>query len=638
MDKLRKPVDHSNKFTLKVILIAIFFVSLIVGLAIYIYSYPRATIRLYNDEGVLEKTVRKYKGSKLRLQDLPEIYKTGHSFTSWTYDEDGDYKVLDGLVLDQDEYDFYGHFQRNLYTVTYYIQKYTSDAETDITYEEFDKTEVYYADNFTVPTGIDEDTGKLTALLADRVGYTFNGWSTSVEYEDAIANNETIRVFKGGQSYNYQDSENLQLYAIWSKDVYAIKLNTGVSYKTYSSTEITDLIENRDYVVFDNNGVNLYFAIDRYGKYIIQNDKIDTRETGGISSAKVKYLDYFQPAVEPFTNYTLPDNIIVGASEYDFQGWYLSNTFEDNMTTNQALQVDVDEGTRIPYLKGSGGKRVVNAVEVAPIDGVRQFVFNIYSKWVRRSYNVTLTDSKKVLTDTMEYEVYKYDDNYGRLYLTDINFVPLMNNYLGKDEYGVDIPGATKVLADNYRADVSVMNVSTPYKFIGWTDNVTLAKYYTWTQTVETNGDTGLAERWVTEYINTTYRHETSGDVTMSANWAQMYEIFYAKKFTNITTRYESDVYAIIGEVVDLYTASFMLGLGGKAAQIVSTTESQEHLGWIANSNAKEVTKKADDVPTLVAENGHCFYTLTEKDLRNQNNIAAANNYFIFYNYIVTNG
>ena len=91
MDKLRKPVDHSNKFTLKVILIAIFFVSLIVGLAIYIYSYPRATIRLYNDEGVLEKTVRKYKGSKLRLQDLPEIYKTGHSFTSWTYDEDGDY-------------------------------------------------------------------------------------------------------------------------------------------------------------------------------------------------------------------------------------------------------------------------------------------------------------------------------------------------------------------------------------------------------------------------------------------------------------------------------------------------------------------------------------------------------------------
>ena len=61
-NNLKKPVDHSNKFTLKVILIAIFFVGLIVALAVYIYSFPRAVIRLYNDEGVLEETVEKEKG------------------------------------------------------------------------------------------------------------------------------------------------------------------------------------------------------------------------------------------------------------------------------------------------------------------------------------------------------------------------------------------------------------------------------------------------------------------------------------------------------------------------------------------------------------------------------------------------
>ena len=634
-NNIKKPVDHSNKFTLKVIIIAILFVSAIVALAVYIYSYPRATIRLYNDEGVLEETVKKYKGSKLRLQDLPEIYKTGHSFTYWSYDANGYDEVMDNTPLDQDEYDFYGHFERNTYTVTYYIQKYTNDAETDIEYQEYTKTEVLYADEFVVPTGIDESTGKLTALLADRVGYTFNGWSTSVEYEDAIANNESIRVFKGGETYSYQDSENLQLYAIWSKDVYSIKLNTGVTYKTYSAVEIGELILNRDYIIYDNGGINMYFAIDRNGDYVIQNDTVDNRTENGINTASVKYLDYFQLAISRFDEYTLPADIIVGASEYDFKGWYLTNTFEDNMTTNQTLQVEVDPATRIPYLKGAGGKKIVNAVEVAPVNGVKQYVFNIYSKWVRRSYTVTLKDTKKVLTTDsgIPYKVYKYDDNYGKLYNTDINFVPLMNNYLGKDEEGNDIVGATKILGDDYRADVTVMNLTTPYKFVGWTEQETLAKYYNWTQVIEADTTTGLPIAYNTVYDNATYRHETSGDVLMYANWSQMYEICYAKKYTQINSRYASSVYAIIGEVVDLFSSDYMMSLGGKASTVVSIADNLEHLGWTSYSNCREVSKKQYDTPTLFTEVGHCFYQLTQADLRNQTDITATNNFFVFLNY-----
>ena len=637
-NNLKKPVDHSNKFTLKVILIAIFFVGLIVALAVYIYSYPRAVIRLYNDEGVLEKTVEKYKGSKLRLQDLPEIYKTGHSFTYWSYDEAGYDMVINNTPLDEDEYNFYGHFERNTYKIDYYIQKYTSDAETDIEYELFVADSVLYAEDFTVPTGIDEDTGKLTDLLADRVGYTFSGWSTSIDYEEAIENNESIRVFKGGQTYNYQDSEHLQLYAIWKKDSYAIRLNTGVNYKTYNAVEIEELIANRDYITYTDGEIKLYYAIDRYGNFVVQNNKIDTRETDGISSASIKYLDYFQAAVSQFENYTLPEDIMIGASEYDFKGWYLSNNFEDNMTVNQSLQVEVDEVTRIPYLKGAGNKRVVNAVEVSPVNGIRQFVFNIYSKWERRKYTVSLTDEKKALTSSaIEYEVYKYDEHYGKLHVTDIDFTPLMNSFLGKDAMGNDIANATKLLGLDYRANVSVMGVTTPYKFIGWSQAETEDRYYYWTQ-VEGDKDTetGLLKEYKTVYDNPIYTHNTSGDVTMIAEWAQMYEIVYTKKYNNQNTKYNSGVYAIIGEVVDLYSYAKMQEFGGKAANIVSVTPGQEHKGWISFSNAKQVSGKADDVPTLVSEIGHCFYTLTEKDLRNQTSITAANNFFMFFNYIVT--
>ena len=634
MENKKRQVDHSNKFTLKTILVAIFFVGLIVALAVYIYSYPKATIRLYNDEGVLEETVKKYKGSKLRLQDLPEIYKTGHSFTYWSYDEAGYDVVVNNTPLDEDEYDFYGHFERNTYTVDYYIQKYTSDAETDIEYELFYTDHVLYADDFTVPTGVDENTGKLTALLADRVGYTFSGWSTSIDYEEAIENNESIRVFNGGETYNYQDSKHLQLYAIWKKDSYAIKLNTGVSYKTYNAVEIEELMPNRDYIIYDNGGVNLYYAIDKNRNFIIQNDKIDTRETGGISSASIKYLDYFQTAVTPFDNYTLPENIIVGAEEYDFKGWYLSNNFEDNMTVNQSLQVEVDQSTRIPYLKGAGNKRVVNAVEVAPVNGIRQFVFNIYSKWERRSYTVSLTDEKKALTTTnIEYKVYKYDDNFGKLHTTDIDFAPLMNSFLGKDEFGNDIVGATPKLGLDYRANVTVLGSTIPYKFMSWLDSTNEEEYYYWTQSIgEADTESGLPLRYDTTYENAIYRHMTSGDITMQATWAQMYEIVYAKSYKNQTTKYNSGVYAIVGEVVDLFSYSYMQSLGGRAAQVSTATATQTHKGWVSYGNAKQVTHKADDIPTLHSDVEHCFHTVTAKDLRQQD-LNAVNNFFMFFNY-----
>ena len=633
MGKVRKPADHSNKFTIKVILIAIFFVSAIVGLAIYIYSYPRATIRLYNDEQVLEKTVQKYKGSKLRLQDLPEIYKTGHSFTYWSLDPSGYEEVQNGISLDQDEYDFYGHFERNTYTITYYIQKYTNEVESDITYEPYFVDHVLYADDYVVPTGIDETTGKLTALLSDRVGYTFNGWSTSIEYEDSIANNEEIRVFEGGKTYNYQDSTNLNLYAIWSKDRYAVRLNTGVNYKTYSLAEIEayHLAENIHYKVYNNNGINLYFAIDKYGDYVISNTIVDDSSREGISSLQVKYLDPFQTVLSGYQDYTLSNNMFTGASEYDFKGWYLSNSFEDEMTTQQALEVNVDPTTRIPYLKDSSGKKIVSAVEVEPIDGIRQFEFHVYSKWVRRHYTVSLMDNKKVLTtDGIKYTVYKYDDTYGKLYNTDINFTPLMNSYLGKDDSGNDVEGATITLQPDYSVKIQQMNMATPFKFVSWLDSANSNEYYKFTQAVETDSESGLPIAYHTEYVGTIYRHETSGDITMSASWSQMYEILYYKKYAS-NTRYSSGIYAIVGEYVDLHSAEALKELGGTAASIVSVTATQRHAGWIAHSNTSAQSGKQYDTPTLHSDVGHCFYQLTEKDFRK----ISTNSYFAFYSYIV---
>ena len=626
MEKKQKVVDHSNKFTIKVILVAIFFVSLVVGLAIYIYTFPRTTIYLYNDEGVFQKKYEKYLGSTLKLNEVPEIYKKGHSFTKWSLDDMSGVQVRDGMKLENDEYHFYGHFEKNTYTVSYYIQVRGEDDKV-YDYEPYYSESIVYIERFTTPTGIEESTGQLTNLLSDRVGYTFNGWSTGIDYEESIANNEDIEVFESGREYLYDYDVDLKLYAIWSKNVYDVTLNTGIRYKTYSELEAGALTEGVDYVRYvAGEDTTIYYAIDSAGNYVIQNDTIDTQDVS------IKYLDEFQLALAPYQEYTLAPNTCIGQEEYDFMGWYLTNDFELDKTTRQALVVDVDKDSRIPYLRTSSGQRVIDAEYIGTVDGVDKYGFNVYSKWVRRSYEVSLTDSKKRLTSSpIKYTVYKYDDLYGKLYNTDIHLAPIMNMYLGVDEEGHALDGVTPLLASDYSFTENM--TMRRYKFVGWTDGTTFEDYYSWGQEKETDPDLGVDCAYHTVYSRTTYRHTISECTTLNASWKQQYEILYRKP-TGFS-KYESGVYAIVGEIVYLNTLLDMERITNNATNqndrgafnIVKPAANQEFAGWVPQS------KNTGNIKTPIAFNevGYAFYQLTEADLSDQIDLTKYNNQFTFY-------
>ena len=305
------------------------------------------------------------------------------------------------------------------------------------------------------------------------------------------------------------------------------------------------------------------------------------------------------------------------------------------MTTRQSIQVDVDEESRVPYLKDAYGNKLVEATSIGIVDGEEKFEFNIYSKWIRRSYTVNLVDDRGVLTSSeIKYKVYKYDEGFGKLYTTKINLTPLMDNYITNSTLGLD-----------HSALIRVSDADIRFKFMKWVDVSTLDSYYQWYQPaiedLEFNESYVPAEDeevnhniyttpeayptgYPTIYIDCEYNHTTSTDTTLIATWQQMYQICYRKK-TGIA-RYDSGVYAIPGEIVRLFSNSEMLSLSGQSTTIVSPPSQYVFRGWVPHST------KVTNIPIDMIDD-YYFYQVSEADLINQNLITASNNTFAFYSH-----
>ncbi|MCI5497080.1 MAG: InlB B-repeat-containing protein, partial [Firmicutes bacterium] len=540
---------------IRTILIIILLLLSLLSTILYVYLYPKTTVNLYIDSGAdwSEGAPKPYSSFSVKryskLSSLPGVEKTGYTFDYWSQDGFEGEEFDLNTELNKEVINLYANYHPNQYVITYWVRDFTagSNAPWKI-YQQ--QTKEYYT-QIDLVTGRDSQNNLLPEFVG-RSGFTFYGWTLENRNEDDPELEKYLYIPNSGIEYIYKTPGDMNLYAYFKKNTYDVNLHTGIKY------ELDETGKPRK---------------DANNKYIIKNASSDTRDA--VFTDNVRYMDSLGLVAERHKNMTLGVEVYVcslgldfdnlsqkqldlyrnEANEYAFKGWYLDQDYTIAIDDHELI-LYVDAVTGVPFYECyiDGVRKVVRAVQKTGADGNPEYdndgnpkyIFDIYSKWERKCYEVNFNKN------TIKANAYQVES----IHLYKVNFDE-DGNAMGFGKYYNDglftYQGYTDgghyckvnlanldVVSDDFRNGITDSGGKPTYRLIGWTDSANLrnnenvAWYAKWTQ-VPWNRDTvagseinGKLATGEISYENQVYTQTSSDDVTLYAQWSQIYNIKFA--------------------------------------------------------------------------------------------------------------
>ena len=419
----RESNERKNLF-IRTIIIIILLLLAFLSTILYVYLYPKTRVYLYDTDytPIRSFAVKKYS----TLSSLPDMEKSGYTFKYWTYD---DFELNGGTILDKDAelttdvLNLYANYQANSYRVKYHVQYFDENLGTYM-YKTYIPPRNTYPEIYeygtkipSLPTGRDS-FNNLLPDFNNKPGYHFVGWTTKVVSEDDPTAKDYLKY--AGQEYVIDIPSDIDFYAYFEKNQYDVNLHTGIEYQLDSS----------------NNPIK-----DSTGEYIIKNITGDTNnDRESVIKDRVRYMDSLVEFVDKgYSDITLNEvNAGMAYGEYEFKGWFLDEDY--TLPIDSAMQLDLKikangqpyyeyklaNGTTIEILGKDTGDR--------DSDDNVLYSFDIYSKWQRKSYEITFNknsnSSNGKIAPIHLFKVFLDEngviiDEYGKYY---INLEQALNN------------------------------------------------------------------------------------------------------------------------------------------------------------------------------------------------------------------
>ena len=557
MSKVKEVSTERQNTLIRTIVIVVLMLLSLLATILYVYAYPKTYITMYDNTIILkEYSVKKHS----TLGNISGYEKVGYTFTGWTYDYDGLYAIEPDRELVEDELDLYAQYDVNTYTVTFHVKVWNEDLQHwDYAQDVYgcDPIRVDYMAKFTLPTGRGIDGELLPEFEAVR-GHKFLGWTTD---SNAEVSSGVVDYWEPGETTTLGTPGNLDVYAYFGANKYAIQLHTGIEYYKLDGTAVDPSIDDE----------NTELLRDSNNQFVIGNNRVST------TSPSIRYTNKISTAIAGITPSLIAEDTFndEGASynEYEFGGWFLDQEYTMSVEEYD-MAVEVDDND-VPYftMTGENGAEIKVYAELAEDE---TYKFNLYSKWTRKSYKLSFNKRMSGSSGAIaSINVYKYDEIYGKYYNTSVF-----------DENSRKTSGCyytTLDLSNPYITSESFKSSLSGWRFTGWTliadsDKVEKKDWYhaAVQETYEIDKLNKLAtnsNEWSAsssyKYIQNTYRHEVSEDVTLYAQWSELkyLTLQYAK-----SGKSGSDKKIKISMIKD--------------DQVILPSEIQDRFGWEKTYNA----------------------------------------------------
>lgn len=575
----RESSERKSLF-IKTLLIIIILLLAFLSSILYVFLYPKTQVLLYDSDYNLIDTLTVKRYSKL---NIPEQTKPGYTFSYWSYDDfkgeplDTEKEVEDEVVK------LYANYNVNQYKVTYYVR--TKDPVTDTYYYNTNvpgclPIEYDYGTTFQLPTG--RIGGNLIPELQSMFGFHFVGWTTIPISEDNVNVNDYL--YYAGSECTISTPGDLNFYAYWEKNTYDVYMHNGIAYEM----ELDGVTPKKD----------------ASGKPIIKNilDDIDNEKNSYVMSS-IRYLDYVTDVSENFLNITLdakngtPTGEGTGYTEYDFVGWYLDEDYTI-AANNHLAEVRLDgEQPYLLYYVGTESHRIDAELTGLNNLGEREYAFHLYSKWVRRAYNVTFNKNANGSSGKLDkIELYRYDDEYGKYY---------DNGNFSREGYASGKTYTTIDFLELFATEEfdKFANSYTNYRLIGLCNEKSsktegATTYYWWKQ--DKWNETLLTEEGNKVYNvpvrdNSQYVHAVSENITLYAQWSRIYTITFA--YASGQNQKQFKIQGIQDEWFWLPDADYITQVSGS----MWTKEHNTFAGWRSATNSLDIRKLLKEDKSLNA-------------------------------------
>ena len=505
--------SERKSLLIRTIIIIILLLLSFLATILYVYMYPKTRVELYDsDYNVINSfEVKRYS----TLNNLKGVEKVGYTFDYWSYDDFGGRKLEPNAELKTEVLRLYANYTVNRYKITYHIQYFdeTNQQYQYKTYYPYGYYDSYdYGSEIILPTG--RMGGELLPEFTNMHGYHFVGWTTKVLSEDD-PDVEKYMTYAGAK-FVLDIPSNIDFYAYFEKNTFALNLHTGIQYQMDSS----------------NNPMK-----DENGNYIIKNNPNATIENDGLLVDTVRYQDLLTTTTDKYNNITLTEkNAGMAYGEYEFLGWYLDPDYLVAVDDYQLVLNVAADGR--PYYSYNDGNAIQTILGIdtgnRDVDGNIIYEFNVYSKWQRKAYEISFNKnsnhSNGKITPIHLYKVFLDEngniiDEYGSYY-DDGEFT--YEGYANGGHYcRVNLESLDVV-------DEAFRNSNSRYRLIRWTnkniDSQSTEKYAVWQQQVD-KPTAELVKARITSpaiYTNSVYTHTTSGDYMLFAQWSEIFVIKFA--------------------------------------------------------------------------------------------------------------
>jgi len=506
--------SERKSFLIKVILIIILLLLSFLATILYVFTYPKTKIIMYDSDYsiLMSREVKRYS----KLSSIPDAQKTGYTFLYWSYDDFGGEELDPNRELTEEVVKLYANYQVNSYKVTYYIQYFNEELNrpdylTDVPYC---RTQNYdYGTEFTLPTGRDR-YNNIIPELESRQGYRFAGWTTKIVTEDDPDIDKYLR--RAGTKFVIDVPSDISLYAFWEKNTYTVNMHTGIDYE----------LDEHGNPVKDENG-----------EYIINNISSEddpTNEKESLIQGTIKHLDEITTLTNNYSNITLNEkNGGIAYSEYDFKGWYLDSEYKISID-DYIVKVSIDDSGKpfFEYNDGGTKKQIFATISSYDADGNPIYEFDLYSKWQRRAYTIDFNKnsnrSNGKITSIKLYRLIldeegKIAEEYGKYY--DDGYYTYEGAEKGGHYSRVNLE-SLDVVSQKFR------DSNSKYRLTGWTTSSkpnSDTEWYCMWQQEPWSEELGKARMTgAISYSQPVYTHTIDTDRTLYAQWAQVYDIKFA--------------------------------------------------------------------------------------------------------------
>lgn len=507
----RESSERKSLF-IKVITIIITILLSFLATILYVTLYPKTTIVLYDMDGkpLLTRDVKKY--SKLDMIPTPE--KQGYTFLYWSYNDYGGEMLDPNVEVSSDVIRLYANYRVNQYKVSYnilYFDPNTGRYDYQ-TVASIPSGIIEYNTKFILPTGRDYNNN-LIDVLDSKPGFHFAGWTINVVEEDDPKINDYL--YAPGSTFVMDIAEDINFYAHWEKNQYTVNMHTGIRYE------------------LEGGNVNTPKK-DADGKYIIKNlEPQELNENEGLIKGKIRYQDTVTSFVGNYSDIKLTEkNAGPAYGEYDFKGWYLDEDYTIS-TNGTNIQVLIEEKTEHPYIiykdKHGANQRIYAKQNGVDSENKPIYEFDLYSKWERRSYEISFASTYGTLDSIQLYRVmtkedgslYDYENYYAYTYGDDLDTI-----YFGK-------VNLEKYVSQEFKdAGKDKYTGKEKNRLIGWeisdaptTDEV--VRYCAWRQTPWSEESASNRITGSVYYDKPIYTHTSEGPITLKAQWTKVYTIVF---------------------------------------------------------------------------------------------------------------